>query len=172
MKQTRQERAESLLIDSWHETKRKRSRGGYSAKGAKRRQKEYDAAFERLIQIAHRYGIRIWIMSEAEREMVYKARDGHEFKAGGVFIAPATIKLRYRSLETLAHELGHALDYQLGEGYIGSETIAVSVSTIVCGVLAGTYQANCSYARSQGGGIPTAHEQERIDLIVESILEF
>jgi hypothetical protein len=133
----------------------------------------YDRLFNGLLLVCKRYGIRVWLMSAADREQerTYRDRSG-TYRAAGIFRAPATIKLASKSVRVLAHELAHALDYQLGQGYRGSEVIATAVETLVCGATMRSYSTNVDYAQRQWGTkLEYAMQQDRIQVIYETIME-
>jgi hypothetical protein len=172
-KRTRTERATEALNTAWTNERDVHRHRGYSRKGLKRQRHEQDRLWNGLLRAANRHGVRVFLMTQTEREADHTYRDGSgSFQAGGFFRSPSTIKLAYRSVSVLAHELAHALDYQLGDGYRGSEVIATSVEVLVCGTATGSFTTNTAYAKRQlGSAAQYEAEQERIQVIYETIMD-
>jgi hypothetical protein len=174
VKLTREERALKTIEDAWSEsTATKTRRGGYSKKANRKRIKANDKLWTNLLKVAAANNIFVKMFDEKDRVEKHRYRlQGTEFAASGYFRAPNLIKLRYQSSETLAHELGHALDYQLGDNYCGSETVATAVATLLCGTQLASYSNNAQYAQKQGFTKATLNRDlERATLIYEVILE-
>lgn len=174
-KPTRQQKAWGRLEECLSQGRWGRRRGGHSRSTARRAAVNRDRATQALVSLADDYGITVRTMNEEEVKREHRASSGRSFQAAGFFKAPRTIALRYESFSILAHEMAHALDYQLGwqdQRAEDKEMVAIAVEYLLCVEVYGFARAaaNISYALDWLADLQTLQRnRERIELIYEEL---
>ena len=172
-KMTRSERAITAYTGAMNGERIKR--GGYSRKGNRRQMKARYESYDKLMYVAEAIGVKVRRMTEKEITQERKTVSGKTFTAGGFFQAPDVIALAYESPDVLAHELAHAVDYQLDwrRGTGDKETLATAVQTMLMAELGCAVRPrHVDYAKDQGGSIKTLEDnEERIRIIYDLIME-
>lgn len=174
-KKTGYEKAWQRYIELYDSPRKKGGGSRKASRAASRQRQLHTAYYDKLVEFAASEGIKVSMMNEAEATRKFDA-NGHSFIAAGWFSPPSTIKMKYRLLSTLIHEVAHALDYRLGWGHTSAEKecVAIGVAYLVMVSLDGYSRArpNIGYAGvNQVTVEQVLAQRERIEFIHDIIID-